>query len=146
MRLIAAVGLALMIFGMNSAFAKGGENNTLRLKPNGTPGTIRYAVEVILSDEVSPCNIYWVTMSDFNNNLIAAPQVYIPGKKIYNFYEQGPKFGVRIARFVMSPNLDGKVCNEVLYALPSVWGGLFEGGESYPFQLVPMHRLPKFIE
>lgn len=138
MTIFAAISLALIIFGINAAWAAGGDNN--RMYVDRKPGPIVYSVTVHLSEINAPCNVYWVMITDHMGQAIAQPQVYIPGKSVYNFYEPGLKKGARVARFVQSPYLDSKVCRWPLYAVPDFKFGTFHGGQIYRFDLYPVQK------
>lgn len=133
LKLFSVISLALILFGVNSVYSRQ-INNRYAMSPSAI---IRYQVIVHLHLDFTPCSIYLVQMVDAQGNYVAPPQVFVPGKANYSFYERGPVTGVRIARLVLAPNMGHFACPPGLFCNPDVKTGKFLIGESYQFNLYP---------
>jgi hypothetical protein len=133
-KILAALSLALMIFGMNTGFcAKTDNGNAL----TSAGGDIRYQVRIHIPADAAICNTYLVQLLDKNGRPVAPAQTYMQGTNQYDFYETGPVTGIRIARIVLDPHVDHIACPTELFCDPAVRIGTFLGGKSYPFDLYP---------
>ena len=139
-KFISALSLAIILLAATSSYAKKPDNN----KVPGSVSTVRYEVNVHFSSDKPLCNFYQVQMLDANGNLVATPQAFIQGKTTYSFYEQTHvSAAIRIARMILTPNIDRFVCSEDLSVTPVAKLINFVEHSTYVFDLVPTSSATK---
>ena len=142
-KFIPILTLALVLIGATSTYARKPQN----LRPAGTAVSVRHEVNVHFTAEKPICNLYQVELLDANGRSVASPQAFIQGKETYTFYEQTRvSVGIRIARLVLTPNIDRYVCQQELFTPPAVKVINFIDHETYTFDLVPMSNPSKITD
>ncbi|MCX6245043.1 MAG: hypothetical protein NTU98_10100 [Bacteroidetes bacterium] len=126
MKTIAKILIAISVMMISlTAHAKGGENSVSAL-------AITYKVIVHMPDATpSVLRGVFVVITDETGRLVAPAQLLLPGKTEYQFAENGPVKGIRIAKLSngLRPHADAWVSNEDARA------GLFQNGSTYLFNL-----------
>ncbi len=124
--------LAFVLFLSSTAFAF----QTNEPRPQNNSQSITYVVSVLPSTSFSPCNKYFVNVTDNQGNLVDAPQEYIEGKSNYIFHELGPIMGTRIANMeIMGGPIN--ICNLKTYIKSDEIFGRFNTTHTYEFFLEP---------
>jgi hypothetical protein len=104
---------------------------------------IKYEVNVYLFSRIELCNTYLVQVTDETGRLVAPPKTYVPGIQRYVFTEDGPAQGkIRVAMFVVAPDVDPYSCPTHVEARPDVKLGPFLPGQTYPFALRLLIKAP----
>ncbi len=103
-----------------------------------TPPTITYVVNVQMSQKISLCNTYHVTLRDQNGVLVTEPQLYQEGVSYYSFHENGPVSGTRIANLEENIPSDNPSCTLSIYTEPDVMKTRFRNNKIYFFVLYPL--------
>jgi hypothetical protein len=133
-KMFSVLSLALIFLAATSGFAK----NPDKTKAAGPAVSVRYEVNVHFNSERLLCNTYQVELLDVNGRMVAPAQYFEQGKVGYTFYEQTRQTaGVRIARLVMSPNVDRMACPQELFTAPDVKLISFTDHGTYTFDLTP---------
>jgi hypothetical protein len=121
------------------AFATSSYAGGIGTKGNGQSTTsIRYTVNLVYNAPDQPWfSHYAIKIYDQNHQLVASPQVIIPGKYQYVFFERGPADGMRFAIIEKLP-IHGQIEPwQTLYCEPAMVKGPFEVGKTYRFDLYP---------
>jgi hypothetical protein len=134
-KFISVLSLALILLGTTSVYAKQKDYP----KAIGSVMSVKYEVKVHFSSDNPVCNLYQVQLLDANGRPVAPPQAFIQGKETYTFYEViRATDGVRIARMILTPNVDHFVCNQELFTPPVVKAIHFNNHQTYIFDLFPI--------
>ena len=137
MKNIFAVSLALILLGATAAFSG---NVKTRNSNSSVTLNVRYQVNIHLGADLPRNNSYIVQLMDQNRRVLW--QEYRPGVNVYTFYEDGPVWGVKIARMVPNPYADSWAGLPNLICPADVMTGPFEIGRSYTFDLFPTFTSP----
>jgi len=115
-----------------------------RFATSGNPGGITYIVDVNMSNVVSPCYTYQITITNEEGTPVSAPRIYHPGIHNYIFHENGPVNGTRIARMEKLNGQPPVACSLMIYCSPSSQTNNFRNGSTYMFHLTPrlVHGVP----
>jgi hypothetical protein len=125
------LGLLLISAFVVSSHARG--NATLNSGAANTGILITYVVTIDHSNYFSGTgHIYHIIMTDGTGRQIAPSQTFRPGVWTYTFFEAGDVHGTRVARMILEPIGPGS--NAIP---PSAQSGLFLGGHTYQFLIVP---------
>ena len=130
---LSLLSLALIFAVATSAFAGG-----IAIKGGGTANSsIRFTVNVNYSGPEQPLLAsYELQIYNERHQMVAPPQMLMPGKTQYTFFERGPADGVRIAVLVKSL-IDNAEPWWSFVAEPCAVKGPFEIGQNYRFDLYP---------
>jgi hypothetical protein len=131
--LLRAFSLGLMIFGMTAVYARPVEspNPIAQVRQDVT-----YAVNIIHGDHLAGFNCqYYIVVTDERGRAIAPPQQFRPGVWTYTVKELGTVTGTRIAKMVRNTQV---ICPDALNFAPDSRSGIFKGGATYLFNLVPV--------
>ena len=100
--------------------------------------SVRYEISINMEADKPLCNRYQVELLDATGHQVLPAQIYVPGTKIYNFYEQTRlSKGVRIARLVVIPFDQHYICETELFTVPVSKLIQFVDGETYSYALYP---------
>ena len=120
------IAISVMMISFSSFAKKGGDNNSVSAL------AITYKVIVHMPDATpSVLRGVFVVITDETGRLVAPAQLLLPGKTEYQFAENGPVKGIRIAKLSngLRPHADAWISNEDIKA------GLFRNGASYLFNI-----------
>jgi hypothetical protein len=129
MKTIAKSLIAISILMISFQANAGKETNVI----TNTANAINYKV-VVHMDRLTPSALrdVFVTMTDESGRLIAPPQLIVPGKTVYNFYEAGPVRATRIAKI---SNVRRPLYMNMIQGLEELKTRVFENGTTYLFNL-----------
>ena len=138
MKLLTAISFVLIVLGATAANPTLGTTNN---QGQITPGNIKNTVTIQVNQEANLPKLHFILfITDENNRHIGGAQLVEPGTWKYQFSEQGPVTGIRIAHLVQSTSDDTLMpfsCN------PDVKSGTFRNGVVYNFNLYPTRALPE---
>jgi hypothetical protein len=138
-KLISALTLGIILTGTVIAFA--GNPHLNRVYPQGAHSIV-YEVLIHQPDNGLAHNSYLVQLIDQAGRSVSPAQKYVAGVSQYNFYEEGPVTGVRIARMVLVGNNDSSAGFSGLTCKKDVKAGTFKNGSVYIFNLYPQSISP----
>ena len=139
-KLLSILSLIMILSGAKSSYSDNVPTNNPRVS---TMNVIRYEVNVYLFSRIELCNTYLIEVTDETGRPVAPPKTFVPGIQRYIFTETGPAQGkLRVARLVLSPDVDPVVCRVQIGARDDVKMGPFKPGQSYPFVLRPFLTVP----
>jgi hypothetical protein len=133
-KIISALGLALIFSAVFSVSSVALDNSK---KDQISTNSIRYHVNVIVTNDLKIFNVYLVEILDGNGRLVAPARIYKHGVTNYDFYEWGRASGVRVAKLVLAASNTHYAWETELVTTPQVILGPFAPGHTYRFDLFP---------
>ena len=125
---IAALSIAMLLLGFSALAGKPAGN------PDVQNGNLKYAVTIHVPAMITIPNItFYVLVTDGNNHLIDAAQLYTPGQNTYGFSENGPVTGIRIA-WIVQANGGARL---PIYDNNALLKGTFLPDHVYQFDIYP---------
>ena len=127
---IAALSIAMILFGFTALAGKPGNGN-----PDVLKGTIKYQVNIHIPSVLNLTNVHlYVLVTDENNRPVVMPQLFTYDHMSYVFGENGPVTGIRIAWIIQARSDANRI---PLDNNSEVMKGTFLPYQIYTFDLYP---------